>query len=506
MVVKSEVISKDGAIQISNNETLRIYTIKIIDRFNHEQYLKVIIDDNDDLFDYNVRRQMIDGRIEHLIEDQKRNNYIFLGSLKKGFTRHYKIQNNISAQNYVDNNLDNFKAITRWQDTKEAFSKTLNPSKKQDIQKVIDALFYNIAYIYNDFCGEVPYVDATNEYKFNLFKPTGNPPKWDLMTFLLNRAITNVNGIYSYANSNGYEHSNEVLLINPTRYEKFKNNQPNDWIEKSYSKSKLHETGHALHVHPADDNSFRVQTRPTYSSDFDVKDKRFSFCSTENKYYTLISELYKRGINYSEILSPNDIQKANHQNKSVDGGKDPFGNHSIDEAATEYYATKYAGLYEREEFYKEYQFGYGLSIKVPNFDNYYSPYAVLIYLFENLISKQNMFNGLFMNDSNFLREFYIKHEDIISSLEQSTKLNFDRIIRFAFFYQNRSLENIKCYMYLYQLLLEIYIKEYHNGNISDEKITEIINKLKMFSFQIGNQSVPQLETLINLFQSKKNTN
>ena len=373
-------------------------------------------------------------------------------------------------------------------DFREAYRKIMNPNNSKDINEIIDALFYNVERNYEEYCSTVPYVSANREqYNFHILKPVNG--RYSLLDFLLNRAISNIDCI-NPCDENAYDHT-KVLLINTKRYEKERSKYSEDFIKRQYQKSKLHETGHALHVWDTrQDNSIHSRNfSPWYSNFISFKQKLQGF-----------EQLL--GFKYSNMLHPFETQDATQTQHSSVNTSYPFANHNIDEAVTEYFATKYSGLYEDTS-----NFGVSyvntkpkiIAIAAPNHLNGYAHSSHFIYHLENLVSKPAMFDSTFFESDTALREFSAKYA---SQIEQVWSMNStskempnctDTFGKFNYLFQTacnhnstNSPEHIQRQtMAAHQLLDWIFIfaykQEFDKGHISNERMMEISKLSYSFS-------------------------
>ena len=242
---KSEVINYFNWPS-NENVLIKVFTLNIIEN-NNNHYVKVITEGHNDLLDDKVRKNMIDNNYKDIIRLYEKGNFLFLDEGEKS---------NL-AKKTVNEDSMRIGSYSLWLDTYYAYSSVMNPTKNKEVQQIIDVLFNNILFTYKDFCEDVKEIDAANDYEFSFYKPKGNPPKYDLMTFLLNRAISNINGFSPRSeNGNAYSHYG-IIHIDAKRYESFRGKASNEWINISYIKSKMHETAHALHVLISNDGTFR---------------------------------------------------------------------------------------------------------------------------------------------------------------------------------------------------------------------------------------------------------
>ena len=380
-------------------------------------------------------------------------------------------------------------------DFREAYRKIMNPNNSKDINEIIDMLFFNVERNYEEFYSTVPYVSTNREqYNFHILKPVNG--RYSLLDFLLNRAISNVDCIFP-CDENAYDHT-KVLLINTKRYEKERSKYSEDFIKRQYQKSKIHETGHALHVWDTkrDNNIHSRSASPRYSNFIGFKQKLQGFESI-------------LGSKYPNMLHSFEVRNVTQTQHSSVNSSYPFANHNIDEAATEYFATKYSGLYEDTT-----KFGVSyvstkpkiMAVCAPNHLNGYSHFSHFIYHLENLVSKPAMFESTFFESDISLREFSTKYasqiEEVWSTNSASKEMPnlTDTFSKFNYIFQTACNHNTTNFpeeiqrktMIAHQLLDLIFIfaykQEFDKGHISNEKMMEISKLSYSFSPIIYDQS------------------
>lgn len=373
-------------------------------------------------------------------------------------------------------------------DFRETFRRLINPQKNKDTDEIVDALFYNIECIYEEYKTTVPYIDANKEpYKFHILQPVNG--QYTLLDFLLNRAISNIDCIFPH-NDNAYDHG-KVLKINTKRYEKERSKYSEDFIQKQYQKSKLHESGHALHVcDTVKDNCIHSRDASSFYENY------VGFYKKLQGFEQTLS--YK----YPNILHSYDIKNATQKYHSSVTNSHPFRNSNLDEAVTEYYATKYAGLYND---ISNFGFSYvsttpkSIIIAAPNHLNGYSHSSHFMYHLENLVSKPAMFESIFFESEAALQEFSNKYATLIEqiwSTDNGTK-EFpncpDAFSKLKYLFtvacnhdSISSPEHIQRKTIIAHLILEsifsfAYHQEWTKGHTSQDKIKEISKLSYCFS-------------------------
>lgn len=380
-------------------------------------------------------------------------------------------------------------------DFKEVFRMTVNPTNDEDINKVVDDLFKNVEYNYEEYKDVVPYVSVEQEtYKYHILQPVEG--KYSLLDFLLNRAISNVDSIW-ITNDNCYG-SDKGLRVNKIRYEAYRSSFSDEFIKKQYQKGRMHETSHALHA-------------------WDVKQDN-TIHSKENvdfqKRVQLFNELL--GFKYSNLLKLNEIEGKSQQIFNWRRGKKTFADDYIDEIATEYFATKYSGLYMDNNndavvpFCKTEDINEG--VWVPNHFNGYSQGSYLMYHLENLVSKQAMFNSRFFASDEAFIDFCNRYAEpmkkTFNKYKEKIQKSWDKKIYGGYvnfmkekyrpvdslyaFYELKYIFYIACrenpttfskefqekialyHEVLNEIFTQSYLQEYNEGRISKEKMLEIL--------------------------------
>ncbi len=367
-------------------------------------------------------------------------------------------------------------------DFREVFRMTINPTNDEDINKVVDDLFKNVEYNYEEYKDEVPYVSVEQEtYKYHILQPVEG--KYSLLDFLLNRAISNVD-VISINNDNHF--LDKGLSIDKNRYEAYRSSYTDDFIKKQYQKSRMHETGHVLHA-------------------WDVKQDNIIHGNEDvdfQKRVQLFNELL--GYKYSNILQMKTIKKIPQKIYGWRGNKVPFFQWKLDEASTEYFATKYSGLYEDE---KDYGISYRCStnerivgFKTPNVFNAYAPGSCLMYHLENLVSKEAMFQSMFFSNERAIDEYVTRYSEYINKVFEGFKIELQDIEPKwnALSFENKFLLVLEkaatptntegggkfgekaqekfatYYEVINKIFAYTYMQEYIKGNISREKLIGIL--------------------------------
>ena len=396
-----------------------------------------------------------------------------------------------------------YEDATKILEFKRAYKMAMNPNNIDSVDKVIDALFDNVAFNYIEYRNQVPFVLAEKEkYGFHILQPVNG--RYSLLDFLINRAFSNVDGI-GFSKGNSFSTFCRYVCIDPKRYEEYAETYTKDRIQSLYYKSLLHETGHALHGWDEhEDGRIHTYVDTGYSHS-----EKFRNEPTQNA--TLIQKLeavkklalYAKYKNTLRLENIRDIPQ--HIRFSLDSRS--FSNNLVNEAATEYFASKYSKLFENIEGY-EYVDWVTYRMKVPSAANGYQHCIRFIYHLENLVSKKAMFNSLFFADDEALKEFSQKYGHIVEKVwernshvfpeeETSAYSKVSRLFNYACMNdiddESQATNRLIAQMALDTIFYEIYREEYEKGNIPRNKINKIIDYSYELSQEVWNQSEQKWE-------------
>ena len=384
---------------------------------------------------------------------------------------------------------------------KRAYKMAINPNNEDSINEVIDALFENIAFNYVEYKNEVPYVSSDKEsYRFHVLQPVNG--RYSLLDFLINRAFSNVDGI-GFTKGNSFSTFCRYLCIDSKRYEECRNRYPNNRIQSLYEKSMLHETGHALHGY----DNYEDGRIHTYADDGYSHSEKFRNEPTGNAVLTQkIGEVEKLGLHvkYKNILHTEDIRDIPQR---IRFSLNSFSNNRVNEAATEYFASKYSGLFDDIENY-EYIDWESYRMKVPASTNCYQHSIRFIYHLENLISKKAMFNSLFFEEDDALKEFSKKYGHIVEKVwkrnshvfpkeQSSTFSKVSRLFNYACLHESKdksqATNRLIAQMTLDTIFYETYKEEFEKGHIPKNEMMKIAKHSYELSQEVWNQSEQKWE-------------
>ena len=287
--------------------------------------------------------------------------------------------------------INDFKSITR------VF---LNSENNPEKEKVIDAIFLNIEKYYEEFKDEVPYIPAELEsYQYHLLQPVNG--SYSLLDFLINRALTNIEGIYINDSTNCFDHA-KIVEINIERYEGY-NNLSKEFLDMQKLKSRLHETSHAIHAQDIQNDNMYHPGRKCIDNKYNLEQK--------------VNYLQKYKDRYPNLL---DLSNKNiPASYNTDYFSQPFYSQSASEGITEMYATLFSGLYN-QELYGIVKIGNDICIPAPNYLNGYASFTRFYYHLRNLVSKKSLFSSIFFSTDEAIKEFSENNStEITESWEQS---------------------------------------------------------------------------------------
>lgn len=272
--------------------------------------------------------------------------------------------------------INDFRSITR------VF---LNSENNPEKEKVIDAIFLNIEKYYEEFKEEVPFIpEGLESYQYHLLQQVNG--SYSLLDFLINRALTNIEGICINDSTNCFDHA-KIVEINTERYEGY-NNLSKEFIDMQKLKSRLHETSHAIHAQDIQNDNMYHPGRKCIDNKYNLKQK--------------VNYLQKYKDRYPNLL---DLSNKNIPSSySTDYFSQPFYNRSASEGITEMYATLFSGLYN-QEVYGIVKIGNDICVPAPNYLNGYASFTRFYYHLRNLVSKKSLFSSIFFSTEEAIKEF-----------------------------------------------------------------------------------------------------
>ncbi len=304
------------------------------------------------------------------------------------------------------------------EDFKYVYKAVINPYTNRAVDEVIDALFENVKCNYEQYKDDIQAIPATMEtYKYHLIKPIDNGnPRYPLLDFLINRAISNLDGIKTDEDLEKSIYSDRKLQLDTTAYTIYNKYSNDALLSKARQKNLLKETGKVLYSYDY------IDSGTLHTS---LRNKKPNELTPTTKLGNLINGLNKI---YFRIQDFNEVNKAVKNYDCNDFSKVPFDSEILALTAEEYYSTKFANMFgkENEEMYKPLVSAYiekskdtegrKLIVCTPNSLNRFAGGGRFIYHLENLVSKPAMFSSMFFGTDEAIKEFSINYKDCIEEV------------------------------------------------------------------------------------------
>ena len=277
----------------------------------------------------------------------------------------------------------------------------LNSENNPEKDKVIAAIFLNIEKYYEEFKDEVPFIPAELEsYQYHLLQPING--SYSLLDFLINRALTNIEGIRINDSSNYFDNT-KMDKKNTKRYEGY-DNLSKKFIDMQKLKSRLHETSHAIHAQDIINDNMYHPGRKCIDNKYKLEQKINHLQKYKDRYPNLLD------LSNKKLLS----------SYSPDYFSQPFNTISSSEGITEMYATLFSGLYN-QELYWPVKIGNNIYVPVPNYFNGYAPFTRFYYHLRNLVSKKSLFSSIFFSTDEAFKEFSENNSTEITGFWEQSK-------------------------------------------------------------------------------------
>lgn len=296
-------------------------------------------------------------------------------------------------------------------DFKLMFKQLINLNNDQNIDEVIEALFFNIEKYYLEFGDSIKSIPVRFEpYKFHILQPVDG--RYSLLDFLINRAFSNICEIEFHSSKidpNEYSNDKSIRL----NFEEFIKSFNDDEFDVNYGLKEaelllmLHETGHALQA-------------------LDTKDDNRIHEHVNKQILSLLQKVTfinrKLGHKYSNILKESSINRVETLNTIVATWmfkcplKHPFcDNSNLCEGLNEMYATLFSGLYDDDKNFvlRDIDKDEGYYVMAPDFQIEYSKFTRFYYYLRCLCSKESLFMTTFLAGDVVLKEFASQYGSII---------------------------------------------------------------------------------------------
>lgn len=350
--------------------------------------------------------------------------------------------------------------IEKINDFKTVFNDFINP--ENDLRKIaiIDALFDNVRIYYEeykDICHSIP--ERLEPYMYHVLQPVDG--KYDLLDFLLNRAISNLEKII-INDTAGNSYSNHFeLSIDKNRYNKLSDKKGDEVVRAHFKKSFYHETLHVLHakIRP---NGDKICSKS--------KDKLIYF-------YEKLSSKYHNIIDMQKIINASCGGPDTYLTKPFYLRKHSSGAEALTECAVESEAVINSGLINLGDV-GPVPCGKGFCKFVHNYENGYARYQMFLMQLKSLVPKDQYFLSLFFHESSALSHFVSEYEDIIKKMAALYGFNEDQLLPFLYgifgeantnmFYGSEETDIDET---LHELFIEIYQAKLSNiKDLSNEEL------------------------------------
>lgn len=312
-------------------------------------------------------------------------------------------------------------AARKIKDFKYAYKVAMNPFENKAVDEIIDAMFENVGCYYRQFQDSIDRVPTSIEtYRYHLITPkvgttvkssNGASNYYPLLDFLINRAISNLDGIELTTDDSSFK--DRRLSFNTSKYREYARYDNPELLECAKQKTMLKETGKILTSYDfSDDKTLHTSLDCSRPNGFTPTKKLGSFIGCLRH-------------QYPEMLTIDQINNAIKSYESNDTASVPFNSEVLALTAQEYYSTKFANMFG-EEHLKMYKhlvaanlFGEKkrkMIVLTPNSLSRFAGGGRFMYHLENLVGKPAMFASLFFGREDAIKEFacnYKKHIDRI---------------------------------------------------------------------------------------------
>lgn len=345
---------------------------------------------------------------------------------------------------------------TKINDFKMVFNEIMNPFNDEYKKVFIDALFDNVKVIYEEYRYNFDKISIKWEpYKYHILQPIDG--YYNLLDFLLNRAISNLEKIEIMA-FGGNEKSNYLeVFMDKNRYNDLANRKGNDVSQAHYKKSCYYESLHILY------SKFSCNNDGFYSND-------------ENFFRRKVELFYQKlGDKYTNVMNPNMISNVSCLKDGTISTKpfgmyDRYGNKMMDyesgvvaltECSVEMEAVVNSDLINSfdVEWIKLDDTNWQ---SVPNYENGYANYQMFLIQLKSLVSRDNYFSSLFFHTSDAIADFSSKYEGQIRNYSRVNNANnttlettydlFSKVYS-NMFYKVKSMDVYRC---LSSIFINIY--------------------------------------------------
>lgn len=297
-------------------------------------------------------------------------------------------------------------------DFKQAYKVAMNPFENKAVDDVIDSLFENVSCYYEQYRDSIAVVPTVIEnYRYHLIQPTESIKAYELLDFLINRAISNLDGIELTTEDSSYK--NRRLSFNASKYREYERYGDEELVADARRKTLLKETGKVLYSYDFSDDK-------TLHTSLDCS-KPSGFTPTK-KIGCFIGCLKSK---YPDMLTVDEVINAVKNYDCNDTGSIPFNSEVLALTAQEYYSTKFADMFGREKIklYKPLITAHingekrrKMIVITPNSLSRFAGGGRFIYHLENLVNKPAMFSSMFFGREDAIKEFAFNYKECVDKV------------------------------------------------------------------------------------------
>ena len=377
-------------------------------------------------------------------------------------------------------------ASQKIKDFKYAYKVAMNPFENKAVDEIIDAMFDNVGCFYVQFRDSISVVPTVIEtYKYHLIEPKAESKSYDLLDFLINRAITNLDKIELTTEDSSYK--DRKLSFNTGKYREYERYDNSELTDAAKLKTMLKETGKVLASYDfGDDKTLHTSLDCSRPNGFTPTKKLGSFIGCLRS-------------KYPEMLTVDQVNNAIKNYDCNDTASVPFNSEVLALTAHEYYSTKHANMFgeENKQFYKPLVIAKLSGDKnkkmialTPNSLSRFAGGGRFFYHMENLVGKPAMFASMFFGREDAIREFACNYKSHIDKVwddfytkpeddrELKTDEKFKALLINACDMAKTDDETKNTQRYISQsaldlIFLKAYVQEYEAQRISKARFTEI---------------------------------
>ena len=385
-------------------------------------------------------------------------------------------------------------AARKIKDFKYAYKVAMNPFENKAVDEIIDAMFDNVGCFYVQFRDSIAMVPTIIEtYKYHLIEPKEGSKSYDLLDFLINRTITNLDKIELTTDESSFK--DRKLSFNTGKYREYERYDNPALTNYAKQKTMLKETGKVLTSYDfADDKTLHTSLDCSRPNGFTPTKKLGAFIGCLRQ-------------KYPEMLTIDQVNNAIKNYDCNDTASIPFNSEILALTAQEYYSTKYANMFgeENKGFYKPLVTAHlsgekakKMIVLTPNSLSRFAGGGRFFYHMENLVGKPAMFASMFFGREDAIREFACNYKSQIDKVwddfykkpedeeELRTDAKFKALLVNACDMTKTDDEQKNTQRYISQSALDLiflnaYIQEYEARRLTKTRFAEICREAGMIS-------------------------